>query len=66
MDLTAAEQRMIRTAAMPVPPDRRSAFVDAVLDALALQPEPGPGAVFRAIAAMQVRYRDVPQDGPRI
>jgi hypothetical protein len=50
----------IERAARPLDPQRRDAFVAAVLDALATVPELGEGAAFRTIRALQREFWDPP------
>jgi hypothetical protein len=51
--LSDSELEAIMTAARPIAPDRRDAFVQEVANLLALCVEVGPGTVHRAIAMAQ-------------
>jgi hypothetical protein len=52
----------LMTAAAPLPPECRAEFMQAVTDALAGS-EPGPGVLYRTIAALQRQYLSA--DRPR-
>jgi hypothetical protein len=60
LDLTTDERAAIKTAAIPIPRDRRDDFLWAVTDALAVVPERGPGVVHRIIREAQRQYIDPP------
>jgi hypothetical protein len=62
--LSDAELDAIMTACLPIPVERRDAFVHAVAEALANGGETvGPGSVHRAIVATQRRLFDPPDLG---
>jgi hypothetical protein len=64
MDRTLDDEALsqLRAAAAPLPPEARAAFMQAVTAALA-GVEPGPGVLYRTIAALQRQYMST--DRPR-
>jgi hypothetical protein len=58
--LTDAELDAVMTAAQPIAPDRRDAFVQEVANLLASCVEVGPGTVHRAIALAQREFFNPP------
>jgi hypothetical protein len=61
LDLTPDERAAIKTAALPIPRDRKATFKQAVIAALADLPTRGPGIVHRIIVEAQRRYIDPPR-----
>jgi hypothetical protein len=58
--LTDAELDALMTAAQPIAPEQRDAFLQAVADALQGCAEVGPGNVFRVCRELQGRYWHAP------
>src|SRR5204863_8720931 len=58
--LTDDQINAVFAASYPLPPDRRSAFLEACAIELAQLPEAGDGAVHRVVMAVQRRYFDRP------
>ena len=50
-----AEIEQIMAAAAPLPPEHRAEFLRLVVNELG-SAEPGPGAIYRAVATIQRRY----------
>jgi hypothetical protein len=65
MRLIALTEQMsaVLAASYPLPPDRRSAFLEHVARELANAPMLGDGAVHRVVAEVQRIYFDVPDLG---
>jgi hypothetical protein len=61
--LSSAELDAIYAAARPLARDKRDAFMNAVMQALAGCAEIGPGSVNRVIRSVQPIYFDPPLDG---
>jgi hypothetical protein len=59
--LSDAELDAVLLAARPIAPHRRDAFLQAVADALTVQRELGPGAVYRVIREVQREFFDPPE-----
>jgi hypothetical protein len=51
----------VLAASHPLPPDRRSAFLEACARELANLPMLGDGAVHRVVSAVQARFFDPPE-----
>jgi hypothetical protein len=60
ISLSADAHAAIEQAARPLDPDRRSAFVAAVLGALEGVSELGPGVVHRVVRSLQREFWDPP------
>jgi hypothetical protein len=61
--LTDADLDAVMTAARPIPPHRRKAFLQAVADEIAaLGEQLGPGSVARAVRLVQRSFYDPPLD----
>jgi hypothetical protein len=58
--LTDAQMSAVLAASHPLPPQTRSAFLEACAHELAGLPEVGDGAVHRIIMVVQKRYFDPP------
>ena len=61
--LTDEQMSAVLAASYPLPPDRRSAFLEHVARELARAPMLGDGAVHRVVAEVQRIYFDVPDLG---
>ena len=63
LKLDDAELDVLMSAAAPLEPHRRDAFVTEVAAELARYPELGPGVVHRVCRDLQRRHWDAPQLG---
>jgi hypothetical protein len=61
--LTDNQMGALLSAARPLPPDRRSEFLEHCARELAALPEVGDGVLHRTIALIQRQYWDPPQFG---
>jgi hypothetical protein len=57
---TESQMNAVLAAAMPLPPDLRSSFVEACARKIAALPEVGDGALHRIVMQVQKIYFDPP------